>query len=80
MFVCAFVSTRRNRNTERHILKKKSKSKFSFSIWDGVVGDEGGPEDGPGLDDPGAVGLDLGEVFLELQTAASGQSGNGTGI
>ncbi len=60
--------------------KKKSKSKFSFSIWDGVVGDESGPEDGPGLDDPGAVGLDLGEVLLELQTTASGQSGNGNGI
>ena len=59
---------------ERH-KKLELKKILLFSIGDGVGGDQGGPEDGPGLDDGGAVGLDLGKVFLELQTAASRQPG-----
>ena len=47
---------------------------FVSLVWDRIVGDQGGPEDGAGLDDAGAVGFDLGEVLLEFETTATGKS------
>ena len=47
-----------------------------LSVWDArnrVGRDQRGPHDRPLLDNAGAVGLDLGEVFLELEAAASRQ-------
>ena len=41
--------------------------------WNRVGRDQSRPHDRPLLDDAGAVGLDLGEVFLELETTASRQ-------
>ena len=54
-----------------------NESCFSVLIWNarnGVRSDQGWPHYRPGLDNSRAVCLDLGEMFLELEPATSGQS------
>jgi len=54
---------------------KKNETDFIFLVHDSrnrVGSDEGRPQDRARLNDGRAVGLDLGKVFLELESAASG--------
>ncbi len=55
--------------------QKKNETDFIFLVHDSgnrVGSNEGRPQDRARLNDGCAVGLDLGKVFLELESAASG--------